>query len=70
VDFLIESDELLSVVPIEVKSGKNYKIHSALDNFVTTKEYQVKEAIVLSNERDVTVQQGVTYLPIYYVMYL
>lgn len=70
VDFLIESDELLSVIPIEVKSGKDYKIHSALDNFVTTKEYQVKEAIVLSNKREVTVQQGVTYLPIYYVMYL
>ena len=70
VDFLIENYDLLSVVPIEVKSGKDYKIHSALNTFVNTREYQVKEAIVLSNEREVTIQDGITYLPIYYVMYL
>lgn len=70
VDFLIENYDLLSVVPIEVKSGKDYKTHSALDTFIKTKDYQVKEAIVLSNEREVTVQHGITYLPIYYVMYL
>ena len=65
VDFLIENYDLLSVVPIEVKSGKDYKTHSALDTFIKTKDYQVKEAIVLSNEREVTVQHGITYLPIY-----
>ena len=70
VDFLIENYDLLSVVPIEVKSGKDYKIHSALDTFIKTQDYQVKEAIVLSNEREVAIQQGITYLPIYYVMYL
>lgn len=70
VDFLIEDYDLLSVVPIEVKSGKDYKIHSALDTFVKTKDYQVKEAIVLSNDREVSIHQGITYLPIYYVMYL
>ena len=70
VDFLIENYDLLSVVPIEVKSGKDYKTHSALDTFIKTKDYQVKEAIVLSNEREVTLQDGITYLPIYYVMYI
>lgn len=70
VDFLIENYDLLTVVPIEVKSGKDYKIHSALDTFVKTKDYNIKEAIVLSNEREVSIQQGITYLPIYYVMYL
>ena len=70
VDFLIENYDLLSVVPIEVKSGKDYKIHSALDTFIKTKEYQIKEAIVLSNDREVTIHQGITYLPIYDVMYL
>ena len=70
VDFLIENYDLLTVVPIEVKSGKDYKIHSALDTFVKTKDYNIKEAIVLSYEREVSIQQGITYLPIYYVMYL
>ncbi len=70
VDFLIENYDLLTVVPIEVKSGKDYKIHSALDTFVKTKDHNIKEAIVLSNEREVSIQQGITYLPIYYVMYL
>lgn len=70
VDFLIENYDLLTVIPIEVKSGKDYKIHSALDTFVKTKDYNIKEAIVLSNEREVSIQQGITYLPIYYVMYL
>ena len=70
VDFLIENYNLLSVVPIEVKSGKDYRKHSALDTFVKNKDYQIKEAIVLSNEREVSIQQGITYLPIYYIMYL
>ena len=70
VDFLIEDYDMLAVVPIEVKSGKDYHVHSALDTFVRNSEYQVKEAIVLSNEREVSSVKGITYLPIYYVMYL
>jgi len=70
VDFLIECDNLLSVVPIEVKSGKDYKIHSALTTFVGTKEYNVNKAIVLSNHRDVYTEGNITYLPIYYAMFL
>ena len=70
VDFLIQSDELLSVVPIEVKSGKDYKVHSALTTFVNHEDYSVKKAIVLSNEQEVAIQNGITYMPIYYVMYL
>ena len=70
VDFLIDNFDLLSVVPIEVKSGKDYQVHSALDTFINTEEYQVKEAIVLSNEREVAIKKDITYLPIYYVMYM
>ena len=70
VDFLIERDDLLSVMPIEVKSGKDYKVHSALSAFVQTEEYGVKKALVLSNERDVFTEQGITYMPVYDVMFL
>lgn len=70
VDFLLEDYDSLAVLPIEVKSGKDYRVHSALDNFVRTPDYQIKEAIVLSNEREVTIKDGITYLPVYYVMFL
>ncbi len=51
VDYLIGDYNELSVVPIEVKSGKDYTIHSALNTFVSNEDYGIKKAYVLSNER-------------------
>ena len=70
VDFLIDDYDLLSVVPIEVKSGKDYTVHSALNLFVSNDEYSIKQGIVLSNERDVFADGKIIYMPIYYVMFL
>lgn len=70
VDYLIDDYDSLSVVPIEVKSGKDYTVHSALNTFVQNEEYGVKKAIVLSNERQITAKGKITYLPIYYLMFL
>lgn len=70
VDYLIDDYDSLSVVPIEVKSGKDYTVHSALNTFVQNEEYGVKKAIVLSNERQITVKGKIIYLPIYYLMFL
>ena len=70
VDFLIDNYDTLSVLPIEVKSGKDYYVHSALTHFVTTPDYQIREAIVLSNEREVKQDGKIIYLPIYYIMFL
>ena len=71
VDFLIDDYESLSVLPLEVKSGKDYKQHSALDKFLSTPDYNVKKAIVFSNERDVYMDKhGITYMPVYYSMFL
>lgn len=67
VDYLIDDMTKLSVMPIEVKSGKDYKVHSALDKFLQTKEYNINEAFVLSNAREVETVDGITYLPIYYI---
>lgn len=69
VDFLIDDYDSLSVLPLEVKSGKDYKQHSALNRFVENAEYAVKRAIVLSNEREVKMHKGVWYMPIYYCMF-
>lgn len=70
VDYLIDDHESLSVIPIEVKSGKDYTVHRALNTFVKSSEYGVKKAFVLSNERTLAVREKVTYLPIYFVMFL
>ncbi len=71
VDFIIDDYTNLSVLPIEVKSGKDYYVHSALDKFISNKDYAVKDAIVLSNRREVkTDKDGVTYMPVYYSMFI
>ena len=69
VDFLIDDYNLLSSIPIEVKSGKDYTVHSALNNFVSNDDYHVKRAFVLSNAREIKTVEKVTYLPIYFVMF-
>ena len=70
VDYLIDDYDSLSAVPIEVKSGKDYTVHSALNNFVQNADYNIKKAFVVSNERTVTTKGKITYIPIYYIMFL
>ncbi len=69
VDFLIDDADNLSNIPLEVKSGKDYTVHSALDKFLSNADYNIKRAYVLSNEQKVYVKNGITYIPIYYVMF-
>lgn len=69
VDFLIDDADNLSNIPLEVKSGKDYTVHSALTRFVSNVDYNVNRAYVLSNEPDVYTANGITYIPIYYIMY-
>lgn len=52
------------VVPIEVKSGKAYKAHKALDNFMKIPDYHIEKAYVLS-VANVEQEGTVIYLPIY-----
>lgn len=65
IDFLIENKG--NVVPIEVKSGKNYKRHNALDNLLLS-DYDIKKAYILSNN-NVEIEHKKIYLPIYMIMY-
>lgn len=67
VDYLIDDMENLSVLPLEIKSGKDYRVHSALDKFLGIKEYNIRQAFVLSNAREVETRDGITYMPIYYI---
>lgn len=65
VDFLIEYNNQL--LPIEVKSGKDYQIHSALSYFVNQKSFD--KAIVFSNN-NLEEKNNIYYMPIYMVMFL
>lgn len=69
VDYLIDDYDSLSAVPIEVKSGKDYTVHSALNTFVSNEDYHIKKAYVVSNERVVSQKGKITYIPIYYIMF-
>ncbi len=69
VDFLFDDYTNLSVVPLEVKSGKDYKRHVAISRFVTTDEYTVRRAYVLSNNRIVETNGKICYIPVYYSLF-
>ncbi len=69
VDYLIDDYDSLSAVPVEVKSGKDYTVHSALNNLVKNEDYHIKKAFVLSNKRTIKTDGKITYLPIYFVMF-
>ena len=70
VDFLINDAHTIQVLPIEVKSGKDYTEHSALTRFLSDKEYGISQAVVLSNEQRVYYEKGIWYMPIYFVMFI
>ena len=69
VDYLIDDYDNLCTVPIEVKSGKDYTVHSALNTFVKNEDYHIKKAFVVSNERTVKQKGKIIYIPIYYIMF-
>lgn len=67
VDFLVET-EAGTVIPVEVKSGKDYKLHSALNNLLSSKDYPIEYAYVLSEANVGQGEKGgkpVYYLPLY-----
>lgn len=66
-DFLIELDG--EVLPIEVKSGKDYKKHSALNNVMNDLNYDIPEAYIL-NQNNIEIKDKLIYLPIYMLMFI
>ncbi len=70
VDFLVDDYSHTTILPIEVKSGKDYTRHSALNNLLKVNDFNIAAGLVLSNSREIKVAGKVTYMPIYYVMFL
>ena len=67
VDFVVEFNG--EVFPIEVKSGKDYARHRALNNILDCPEYTIPEAIVLCND-NYSIKEKVVYAPIYMMMFI
>ena len=66
-DFVVELGG--QVLPIEVKSGKDYEVHRALSNIMDCGEYELPEAVVFNND-NLRVDGKLIYAPIYMVMFL
>ncbi len=66
VDFIVEQHA--GLVPVEVKSGKDYKSHRALNNLLAVEEYKLKESLVFCIG-NVEVEDNVVYLPLYMIMF-
>ena len=66
-DFVIQSDG--KVLPLEIKSGKDYEVHRALSNIMDCDEYDLPEAIVFNND-NLHVKNGIIYAPIYMMVFL
>lgn len=66
-DFVIELSG--KILPIEVKSGKDYDFHRALSNIMDCGEYDLPEAVVFNND-NIRVKDKILYAPIYMTMFL
>ena len=70
VEYLIDNHTAMSPHPIEVKSGKDYTVHSALNNLLGNPDYHIPSATVVSNEREIYQDGNITYMPVYFVMFM
>lgn len=66
IDFIIEVGT--EIIPIEVKSGKDYKRHLALENLLSNSAYKIKKAYTLCQNNIECINNRI-YLPIYMIMF-
>lgn len=67
IDFVVQQGG--QVIPVEIKSGKDYTSHSALDNALSITDWNLNQAIVFC--KDNLKKEGKTeYLPWYMIMFL
>ena len=65
IDFIIEEEG--KILPIEIKSGKDYYRHNAMDNVLKLPEYALDEGYVFCNG-NIESHDKITYFPIYMLM--
>ena len=70
VDYLIDDYDSLNVLPLEIKSRKDYKNFRALPKTLEDNNYKITKGYVLYNEKEIKKYGKITYCPIYYIMFL
>jgi len=69
VDFLFDDFSTLEAAPIEIKSGKDYSVHSALSRLIDNHDYRISVGYVMSNEREISIKNNIVYMPVYNIMW-
>ena len=67
IDFLIQNSG--KVIPLEIKSGADYKKHTALNNVLAVEEWKLNKAFVFCSG-NVEKEESIVYLPWYMVMFI
>jgi predicted AAA+ superfamily ATPase len=70
VDYLIDTYDALNVLPVEIKSGKDYKNFRALPKIILDPNYRMTKGYVFSNEREIKKEDKIIYYPIYFIMFI
>ena len=70
VDYLIDNYDELNVLPVEIKSGKDYKNFRALPKIILDPNYRMTKGYVFSNEREIKKEDKIIYYPIYFIMFI
>ena len=70
VDFLVNDYNNLTVFPLDIKSGKEGYEYKAMPKLLKTEAYRINTGYVLSNDREVTIKNGIVYMPIYYILFI
>lgn len=70
VDYLIDDYDSLSILPLEIKSGKDYLNFKALPKLLKEPNYRIQNGYVFSNNQEVKIDEKTIFMPIYYIMFL
>ena len=70
VDFLVNDYNNLTVFPLDIKSGKEGYEYKAMPKLLKTEAYRINTGYVLSNDREVTIKNGIVHMPIYYILFI
>lgn len=70
VDYLVDDYESMSVLPIEIKSGKDYYTYSAISNLMRVPNYEIKKGYIFTNDIDVKEKDNIIKMPIYYISFM
>lgn len=70
VDFLIDDYKNETILPIEIKSGKDQSNYRAIPKLVNNKEYKIKKGYIFGNQNIMKEENNLITMPIYLIMFV